>query len=85
MGQKMKKRQIDLILGLMAILTAASCASAPVKWYKPGTSQAGFTRDKADCEEALLSTGTTQRTKEVYSLEGCMEAKGYTAIPLSSQ
>jgi hypothetical protein len=56
-----------------------------VKWYKPGTSQATFTRDKADCEEALLSTGTTQRTKELYSLEGCMEAKGYTAIPLSSQ
>ena len=81
----MKKLKIDLIIGLMAILTAVSCASASVKWYKPGTSQATFTRDKAACEEALLSTGTTQRTKEIYSLEGCMEAKGYTAIPLSSQ
>jgi len=81
----MKKLQIDLILGLLAILAGVSCVSDPVKWYKPGTSQATFTRDKANCEEALLSTGTTQRTKEIYSLEGCMEAKGYTAIPLSSQ
>ena len=74
-----------LILCLMTILAGVSCSTTPVKWYKPGTSQATFARDKADCEEALLSTGTTQRTKELYSLEGCMEAKGYTALPLSSQ
>lgn len=81
----MKKLKIDVIVGLMAILSGVSCVSDPVKWYKPGTSQATFTRDKGDCEEALLSTGTTQRTKEIYSLEMCMDAKGYTAIPLSSQ
>jgi hypothetical protein len=81
----MRNLRINLILGLITILAAISCSSVPVKWYKPGTSQATFVRDKADCEEALLSTGTTQRTKELYSLEGCMEAKGYTAIPLSSQ
>jgi hypothetical protein len=69
----------------MTILATVSCSTTPVKWYKPGTSEATFTRDKADCEEALLSTGTTQRTKDIYSLEGCMEAKGYTAIPLSAQ
>lgn len=80
----MKNLRIGLGLSLITILAALSC-SAPVKWYKPGTSQATFARDKSDCEEALLSTGTTQRTKELYSLEGCMEAKGYTAIPLSSQ
>ncbi len=85
MKKKMKNLKIDVIVGLLAILTVVSCASAPVKWFKPGTSQATFSRDKADCEEALFSTGTTQRTKEVYSLEGCLEAKGYTAIPLSSQ
>ena len=81
----MKKITIDVIVGLLAILTVVSCASTQVKWFKPGTSQATFSKDKADCEEALLSTGTTQRTKEVYSLEGCLEAKGYTAVPLSSQ
>ena len=81
----MKRLRIELIIGLMAFFTVVNCASAPVKWFRPGTSQATFSRDKADCEEALFSTGTTQRTKEVYSLEGCLEAKGYTAIPLSSQ
>lgn len=81
----MKKRRIGLILCLMIILTAVSCSTAPVKWYKSDTSQATFTRDKADCEEAVLSTGTSQRTKQIYSVEGCLEAKGYTAIPLSSQ
>jgi len=81
----MKNLRMALSLGLLTILSTISCSTAPVKWYKPGTSQATFTRDKADCEEALLSTGTTQKTKELYSLEGCMEAKGYTAIPLSSQ
>jgi hypothetical protein len=81
----MKKLRIDMFLCLITILVALGCSTAPVKWYKPGTSQATFIRDKADCENALLSTGTTQRTKEIYSLEGCMETKGYTAIPLSSQ
>jgi hypothetical protein len=81
----MNRLRIELIIGLMTIFMTVSCASAPVKWFRPGTSQATFSRDKADCEEALFSTGTTQRTKEVYSLEGCLEAKGYTAIPLSSQ
>lgn len=81
----MKKTQIALLIGFMTILTGVSCVSDQVKWYKPGTSQETFTRDKSDCEEILLSTGTTQRTKDIYSLEGCMEYKGYTAIPLSSQ
>lgn len=81
----MTKLKIDMILCLIPILAILSCSTAPVKWYKPGTSQATFTRDKADCEDALLSTGTSQRTKDIYSLEGCMEAKGYTAIPPSSK
>lgn len=81
----MKKLRRGLILCLITILTAVSCSTAPVKWYKSGTSQATFARDKADCEEAVLSTGTTQRNKQVYSVEGCLEAKGYTAIPLSAQ
>ena len=81
----MKKIKIDVILSIMAILISVSCTSDPVKWYKPGTSQGTFNHDKADCQEALLSTGTSQRTKEIYSLEGCLEAKGYTPIPISSQ
>jgi hypothetical protein len=81
----MKNFRIGTLLCPMIILTAVSCSTTPVKWYKPGTSQATFTRDKADCEEALLSTGTTQRIKGVYTLKGCLEAKGYTPIPLSSQ
>lgn len=81
----MKKIQINLLIGFVTILTGVSCASDPVKWYKSGTSQETFTRDKSDCEEALLSTGSTQRAKDIYSLEGCLEYKGYTAIPLSSQ
>ena len=85
MRKKLKNLKINVIVSLLAILPVVSCASTPVKWFKPGTSQATFSKDKADCEEALLSTGTTQRTKEVYSLEGCLEAKGYTAIPISSQ
>jgi len=81
----MRKFRIDLILSLMTLVIAMSCSTAPGKWYKPGTSQETFLRDKSECEEALLSTGTTQRTKDIYTLEGCLEAKGYSAIPLSSQ
>jgi hypothetical protein len=81
----MRKFRIDLILSLMTIVATMSCSTSPVKWYKPGISQETFIRDKAECEEALLSTGTTQRTKDIYTLEGCLEAKGYSAIPLSSQ
>lgn len=81
----MKKWNLDVLLCFLTVFTIFSCSTAPVKWYKPGTSQATFIRDKAECEQALLSTGTTQRTKDMYSLEGCLEAKGYTAIPPSSQ
>jgi len=81
----MKKPRVSTTLCLMTILAAVGCSTNPVKWYKPGTSEATFTRDKADCEEVLLATGTTQMAKEIYSLEGCMEAKGYTAIPRSAQ
>lgn len=81
----MKQWNLNALLCLLIVFTAFSCSTAPVKWYKPGTSQATFIRDKAECEQDLLSTGTTQRTKDMYSLEGCLEAKGYTAIPPSSQ
>ena len=69
---------LGLGLGFIALLTFG-CSTTPVKWYKPGVSQATFSRDKTDCENAWLETGTTQKTKEVYSFEGCMEAKGYRA------
>ncbi len=71
-----QRPRLGLGLGLIILLTFG-CSTTPVKWYKPGVSQATFSRDKADCEDALLSTGTTQKLKDVYSFEGCMEAKGY--------
>jgi hypothetical protein len=71
-----QRLMVGLGLGLITLLTFG-CSTTPVKWYKPGVSQATFSRDKAECEDALLSTGTTQRLKDVYSFEGCMEAKGY--------
>lgn len=81
----MKKFGKGVVLCLMIIFTTASCSTTPVKWYRAGTSQATFIRDKTDCENALFSTGTSQRTKDIYTLEGCLESKGYTPIPPSSQ
>ena len=60
------------------------CAQ-PTKWYKAGVSQATFSRDKAECENSLLGTGTTGFSKHAYTIEACMERKGYTAVPTSSQ
>lgn len=87
MELKISNQRLRLGLGLGLItLFAFSCSTTPVKWYKPGVSQATFSRDKAECEDALLSTGTTQKLKDVYSFEGCMEAKGYrVAISGASQ
>jgi hypothetical protein len=68
-----------------ALLLLLGCSTNQVQWYKAGVSQATFTRDKAECEENLLGTGTTGFSKQVYTLEGCMEGKGYRAIPASSQ
>ncbi len=81
MKVKVTSQRLRLGLGicLIALLTLR-CSTTPVKWYKPGVSQATFSRDKADCEDALLATGTTEKSKEVYSLEGCLEAKGYQTI-----
>ena len=73
-----QRLMLGLEIGIITLLTFG-CSTTPVKWYKPGVSQATFSRDKADCENAWLETGTTEKTKEVYSFEGCMEAKGYRA------
>jgi|GEM_PF-645108 len=76
LGISKRRLRIGLGLGFIALLTFG-CSTTPVKWYKPGVSQATFSRDKAECEDAWLTTGTTELTKEVYTFEGCMEAKGY--------
>jgi len=69
----------------LALLVTFGCSTTPVKWYKAGVSQATFSHDKAECEESLLGTGTTGFSKQMYTLEACMEGKGYRAIPASSQ
>ena len=69
----------------LALMTTFGCSSTGVQWYKPGVSQATFSRDKADCEDAIIASGTSEISHQVYSLEGCMEGKGYTAIPPSPQ
>lgn len=71
-------RVIGLGLGFLALLTIG-CSTNSGKWYKPGVSQATFSRDKADCEDTLIAPGT-EMVKEVYSLEGCLERKGYTQV-----
>ncbi|TFG59869.1 MAG: hypothetical protein E4H32_09485 [Nitrospirales bacterium] len=75
-------------LGLASSLTLLltfGCSTTSVQWYKAGVSQATFSHDKAECEKSLLGTGTTAYSKQAYTLEACMEAKGYRAIPASSQ
>lgn len=84
MELRMTSQKLGLGICLIALLTIG-CSTTSVKWYKPGVSNATFSRDKSECEDALLSTGTTQRIKGVYSLEGCLEAKGYRAVPNAPQ
>ena len=77
-----------LVIGLsisFLVLITIGCSTNSGKWSKPGATQATFSRDKADCEDALIGAGTTQFSKEVYSLEGCLEKKGYTQIPNASE
>jgi len=74
-----QRQRLGLGICLIALLTLG-CSTTPVKWYKSGVSQATFSRDKADCEDAFDGTGTTGETQEFDSLEGCLEAKGYQTI-----
>ncbi len=67
------------------VIPLFSCSTGPVQWYRAGTSQAIFIRDKTDCEEGLLGTGNNDLSQQTYSFEGCMEAKGYTVIPAYSK
>ena len=69
----------------LALTSTFGCSASGVKWYKPGVSQTTFSRDKSDCEDAIIGSGTSEISHQVYSFEGCMEGKGYTAIPRSSQ
>ena len=80
MEMKLTNKRLGLGLGLgFMTLLIFGCSTTPIKWYKPGVSQATFSRDKAECENAWLTTGTTEKTKEIYTFEGCMETKGYRA------
>jgi hypothetical protein len=69
----------------VAVLLACGCSTSSVEWAKTGASQATFSKDKSECEDLLLATGTTGYSKNLYTFESCMEAKGYRAIPASSQ
>lgn len=73
------------MLGCVVLALACGCSNTSGKWSKPGASQAMFSKDKAECEDSLLATGTTGYSKNLYSFEACMEAKGYTSIPASMQ
>ena len=67
----------------LVVLLTFGCSTTPVKWYKPGISQGTFLHDKAECEGALLATGSTGLPRQIYTFEGCMEKKGYTVVPAS--
>lgn len=67
------------------VIPLFSCSTGPVKWYRAGTSQAIFIKDKTACEEGLLAIGNNELSQQTYSFEGCMEAKGYTVMPASSK
>ena len=75
---------LTMLLGFN-VTPLVSCSTAPVKWYRAGTSQAIFIRDKTACEDRLLATGNNPVSRQTYSFEGCMEAKGYTVIPAYSE
>ncbi len=78
---------VNILTGCLgvALFFTLGCSTAPTKWYKAGVGQETFSRDKAACEDSLLNTGTTGYSAQVYTFEGCMEAKGYMAIPESPE
>ena len=67
---------IILLLGLIVI----GCASTPKRWYKSGATAKMFERDKSDCEDNLLETSTSGLDNQLYTLESCMQAKGWTIL-----
>ncbi len=78
-GATMKPTLLSLTLFLLIGLPG--CATSPQKWYKAGATSHHFERDQSDCEDAVLSSGTTTATNaQTYSFEGCMEGKGWIVL-----
>ena len=75
----MKPRFIVLILLILALITIG-CSSTPKRWYKRGATAEVFERDKSDCEDSLLESATTGLQNQLYTLESCMQAKGWTIL-----
>ena len=70
-----------LALGILYLLvTILGCASDSKRWYKPGATKQMYERDKADCEDKILDTSSTGVQGSLYSIESCMEGKGYTVL-----
>lgn len=70
-----------LLFGVVAFcLTSISCSSTPKQWYKAGATAEVYERDKTDCEDSLLETGTTGSASQVYTFETCMENKGWVVL-----
>ena len=66
-----------LVLGLLIMM---SCSSEPTRWYRAGTTQAMYERDKADCEEQTQGTLTSTNKVDTFTFESCMERRGYVAL-----
>ena len=78
----MNQRYRVLIILILALITIG-CSSPPKRWYKSGATAKTFERDKAACEDNLLESSTSGLDNQLYTLESCMQAKGWTILDVT--
>lgn len=75
-----------LCLVLFLAVTASACGPKLV-WRKPGGTEAGFNKDRYECQRfAVVRTprgdyGTTRQVDENLLFDSCMQARGYQKVP----
>ena len=75
----MKQGFLIWMILLLAFITIG-CSSTPKRWYKSGATAKTFERDKSACEDNLLESSPSGLDNQLYTVESCMQAKGWTIL-----
>jgi hypothetical protein len=72
------------VLTALAILAAlAGCASKPLQWEKPGSTQADFHQDRGQCMERVFSSTFASAYQQRGIFVSCMAGKGWQAVEIN--
>ena len=70
------------LLALCAAALLVGCATKPeMMWYRDGSTQDEFLRDRGQCIQSTFSATFATTFQQMAIFSGCMQGKGWQEVP----